>query len=258
MTANALRQPPTLFDSLGITEQTAKVPRDLKLLWLLTYGSLIAAFPVYTAMVFVLDLDRLQVANVMSTQVAICYWLGPFAALLPLRGLQSWSRTRRLHMVVVPYLISSILTHLTWEGAWVALHGPISSARDAAWAYPWWGYIDGGDLRYYEPTASFLTLEILSVINGIVGSIGLYLLFKSRFQHPLGTLMVMTVAIVETVLTWYYFGTEILSGFENVNLTFMDLGIKFIILNSPWLVLPWFVLAWGYRALRVQLAQPHV
>jgi hypothetical protein len=36
----------------------------------------------------------------------------------------------------------------------------------------------------------------------------------------------------------------------------MDLGVKFIFLNSPWLVLPWFVLVWGYRTLRVQLAQP--
>jgi hypothetical protein len=68
--------------------------------------------------------------------------------------------------------------------------------------------------------------------------------------------MVMTVAVVETVLTWYYFGTEILNGFDNVNITFMDLGVKFIFLNSPWLVLPWFVLVWGYRTLRVQLAQP--
>jgi hypothetical protein len=68
--------------------------------------------------------------------------------------------------------------------------------------------------------------------------------------------MVMTVAVVETVLTWYYFGTEILNGFDNVNITFMDLGVKFILLNSPWLVLPWFVLVWGYRTLRVQLALP--
>lgn len=256
MTATAVRPPQTMLGSLGITEQTSKVPRDLKLVWLLTYGSLIAAFPVYTAMVFALDMNRVHVANIMSTQVAVCYWLGPFAAMLPLPGLRHWSRARRLHMVVVPYLISSVLTHFTWEGFWVALHGPIANARDSAWAYPWWGYIDGGDLRYYHPTTSFLTLEILSVVNGVVGAIGLYLLFRSRFQHPLGTLMVMTVAVVETVLTWYYFGTEILIGFDNVDITFMDLGVKFILLNSPWLVLPWFVLVWGYRTLHVQLAQP--
>ncbi len=101
-----------------------------------------------------------------------------------------------------------------------------------------------------------MTLEILSVINGLVGVIGLVLLFRSKFQNPLGTLMVMTVAVVETVLTWYYFGTEALDGFSNVDMTFMDLGVKFIILNSPWLVLPWFVLVWGYRTLHVQLAQP--
>ncbi|GAC1637419.1 MAG: hypothetical protein NVS4B6_06810 [Mycobacterium sp.] len=250
-----MRQP-TVLCYLGINERTARVPRDLKIMWLLTFGSLAAAFPVYTFLVFGLDIDRRLVANIMTTQVAFSYWLGFLAALLPLKGLRQWSRMRRIHMVVVPYLLCSVLTHLIWEGLWVALHKPISASRDAAWAYSWWGYIDGGDMRYFNPTTNFLAIEILSVINGVIGAVGLFLLFRSKFQNPLGTLMVMTVAVVETVLTYYYFGTEILNGFDNVNMTFMDLGVKFIFLNAPWLVLPWFVLYWGYRILHVELAQP--
>jgi len=157
-------------------------------------------------------------------------------------------------MVVVPYLIASVFTHLIWEGLWVLLHESISASRNAAWAYPWWGYIDGGDLRYYNPTTDFLSIEVLSVINGAIGAVGLFLLFRSKFQRPLGTMMVMAVAVAETVLTWYYYLTEILTGFENVNPTFMDLGVKFIFLNAPWLVFPWFVLYWGYQILQVQFA----
>lgn len=109
-------------------------------------------------------------------------------------------------------------------------------------------------MRYYNPTTDFLSIEVLSVINGVIGAVGLVLLFRSKFQRPLGTMMVMAVAVAETVLTWYYYLTEILTGFENVNPTFMDLGVKFIFLNAPWLVFPWFVLYWGYQILQVQFA----
>ncbi|MCH9733221.1 MAG: hypothetical protein K0U78_01485 [Actinomycetia bacterium] len=243
-----------MFTYLGINSAEDRVPRDLKIAWAVAFGGLVAAFPVYTYLVFALGMDRGLVADILALQVAICYWLGPLAALLPLRGLRRWTLMRRIHMVVVPYLIASVLTHFIWEGLWVLLHESISASRSAAWAYPWWGYIDGGDFRYYNPTTDFLSLEVLSVINGVIGAVGLFLLFRSQFQRPLGTMMVMTVAVVETVLTWYYYLTEILSGFANVNPTFMDLGVKFIFLNAPWLVFPWFVLYWGYHILRVQFA----
>lgn len=246
----------SVFDYLGITPGGERLPRDLKIAWTLAFGALVAAFPVYTYLVFGLGLDRGLMADILAAQVAVSYWLGPMAALLPLKGIKQWSRMRRIHMLVVPYLITSVLTHFLWEGLWVLLHKSISASRDAAWAYAWWGYIDGGDRRYYNPTENFLSIEVLSVINGAIGAVGLFLLFRSRFQRPLGTLMVMTVAVVETLLTWYYFLTEILSGFKNVHPTFMDLGVKFIFLNAPWLVFPWFVLYWGYDILRVQFAQP--
>ena len=44
-----------------------------------------------------------------------------------------------------------------------------------------------------------------------------------------------------------------MNGFANVNPTFLDLGIKFIILNSPWLVFPWFVFYWCYRVIQLQM-----
>ena len=116
--------------------------------------------------------------------------------------------------------------------------------------------MDGGDIRYYHPEAHFLMIEIISIINGSIGVVGLWLLKRSDFSDYRGTLMCLSTAVTHTVLTWYYYGTEILTGFASVNTeSFMDLWVKFIFLNGPWLVLPWFVIAWGVQLLRQQI--PH-
>jgi hypothetical protein len=246
----------SVLEFMGIEPDNEPFPRSLIVVWALTFGTLALAFPFYSFVVFGLGMDRGVVADVFQTQIAICYWLGPLAPLLPLKALKHWSPLRRIHWVVIPYLISSLLTHLVWEGLWVFLHEAISEGRNEMWAYTWWAYIDGGDLRYYKPGIDFVMFETLSLLNGVVGTIGLVLLFRSKFQNLLGTLMVFTVGVVETALTWYYYGTEAMNGFANVNPTFMDLGVKFIILNSPWLVFPWFVFYWCYRLIQLQMRDP--
>ena len=152
-------------------------------------------------------------------------------------------------------MLVSYITHLSWELVWLLMHEAIGEARNEIWAYTWWAYIDGGDMRYFEPEINFMMIEILSVINGSLGLTGLWLLFRSRFQDYRGTLLCMSTGVTHTVLTWYYYGTEALSGFESVNVeSFFDLWVKFIFLNGPWLVFPWLVLYWGSRLLPVQLA----
>ena len=242
------------IESMSINTGAIK-HRDLKAIWLLCFGSLIAAFPVYSVAVFALGFDRDQVADIFAVQVTIAYWLGIFAAMLPLASLKDWSRFKRLQTVCLTFMIVSYATHLSWELLWVIFHDSISQARDSIWAYTWWAYIDGGDMRYYQPEANFLMIEILSVINGIIGVSGLIILWRSKFSDFRGTLLCMSTAVTHTVTTWYYYGTEILTGFESVNTdSFMDLWVKFIFLNGPWLVLPWLVLYWGSQLLQKQLS----
>ena len=227
---------------------------DLWTLWILSFGSLVAAFPVYSILVFVYGYDRDAVADIFALQVAIAYWVGILAALLPLPSLADWSRFRRIQAVALTFMIVSYTTHLSWELVWVLFHDNISAAKDSLWAYTWWAYIDGGDIRYYQPEANFLMIEILSICNGLTGLTGLLLLKRSNFRDYRGTLLCMATAVTHTVLTWYYYGTEVLTGFESVNTaSFMDLWVKFIFLNGPWLVFPWVVLYWGYRLLPEQL-----
>lgn len=235
---------------------TVGVPpsRGLRTCWIVAFGSLVAGFPLYTALVFGAGADRGAMADALAVQATIAYFLGIFAAQLPLPGLRAWTRYERLQATVLPFVICSYATHLTWELGWLVLHGPIARAHDAAWAYPWWAYIDGGDTRYLNPDPHFLMVEVLSVVNGCVGLTGLLLLRRSRFTDHRGTLLVMSTAVTHTVLTWYYYGSEIIGGFPSVDTSSaLDLGVKFILLNAPWLIAPWLVLAWGHQTLLRQL-----
>lgn len=234
---------------------TPAVPasKGLRACWIVGFGSLVLAFPVYTYLVFGADGDRETLANAMAIQATVGYFLGIFAAYLPIPSLRTWTGYERLQATVLPFVICSYLTHLTWELGWLILHEPIADAQDSAWAYPWWNYIDGGDLRYLNPEPHFLMIEVLSVINACVGVTGLVLLFRSRFTDYRGTLLVMSTAVTHTVLTWYYYGSEILGGFASTDTSsFVDFGVKFLLLNSPWLIAPWFVLAWGFLTLKRQ------
>lgn len=226
-------------------------PIDLWTIWTISFGSLVLGFPFYTFLVYGLGYDRDLTADALAIHATASYWLGIIAALLPLPRLKNWTKFQRIQAVCLAFMLVSYLTHVSWELGWVILHQAISNAENEMWAYPWWAYIDGGDMRYFNPENSFLVLEILSVTNGCIGLAGLYLLKKSAFKSLLGILLCMSTAVTHTVLTWYYYGTEFLSGFENVNTSsFVDFGVKFIILNGPWLVFPWFVLYWGYSLLQ--------
>lgn len=144
-------------------------------------------------------------------------------------------------------------THLTWELGWLALHDRIVSSPDSAWAYLWWMYIDGGDLRYATSDPTLITMELLSVANGVVGMTGLYLWWRSRGRSTNAVLLFMATAVVHIYSTVVYFGSEIFDGFPNVDTGgFVDLWIKFLLLNGLWLVVPWVVLRWGRRTLERQ------
>ncbi|QUR68082.1 hypothetical protein [Mycobacterium spongiae] len=229
--------------------------RGLRVMWIAAFGSLVLGFPLYTYLVFGSHLDRGLMANLLAVQATLAYFAGIFAAFMPIPSLRRWSRFERLQGVVLPFVICSYTTHLTWELWWLILHRPIAGARDSAWAYPWWAYIDGGDLRYLNPDPHFLMIEVLSVVNACVGVTGLILLKRSRFTDFRGTLLVMSTAVTHTVLTWHYYGSEIIAGLPSVNTSsFFDLGVKFILLNAPWLIAPWLVFAWGYQMLKRQFA----
>lgn len=223
-------------------------PIDLYVARALTLGPVALAFPVASAAVFSFGTDRNATADIL----AVCYSFGLFLAITtsfwPLPSLRTWTRFERIESCALIFMIVSYFTHLSWELVWLLFHDAIAAARDGAWAYPWWAYIDGGDLRYSNPTSTLITMEILSVTNGIVGATGLYLWLRSGRTDRRGVLLCMATAVVHLYSASLYFLGEIIEGMPNVDTTsFLDTWIKFGLANAPWVVFPWVVLYWGQR-----------
>lgn len=223
-------------------------------LWIargLTLGPVALVFPVATAAVFAFGADRTHTADL----VALCYSLGLFlgfsTSLWPLPSLSSWTRDQRIESLCLVFLIVSYITHLSWELVWLVSHENIAAARDSAWAYPWWAYIDGGDARYANPSSTLVAMEILSVTNGLIGAFGFYLWKRSAKRDPRAYFCFMATAVVHLYSVCLYYGSELLDGLVNVNTaSFLDVWFKFGLANAPWLVCPPFVLYWGARQLK--------
>ncbi len=233
-------------------------PVDLYVARVLTLGPVALAFPVASVAVFALGTDRNATADIL----AVCYSFGLFLAFTtsfwPLPSLRDWSQFERVTSCALLFMIVSYFTHLSWELAWLLFHDAIQAGRDAAWAYPWWAYIDGGDMRYAVPTPTLITMEILSVTNGLVGATGLYLWLGSGRRDRRGVLLCMATAVVHLYSATLYYGGEILDGLPNVDTTsFLDTWIKFGLANAPWVVFPWLVLYWGQRILLAPQGDAH-
>jgi hypothetical protein len=189
----AVGDPPICYPRVLVT---GIVHRDLALARLLTLGPVVLAFPLGTLAVFRLGLGREATADV----IAWTYSVGLFAAFTtaawPLPSLRTWDVERRAGSAALLFLIVSYATHLTWELGWLLLHERIAAARDLAWAYPWWAYIDGGDARYASAPTELVTIEILSVMNGLVGMTALVLWLRSKGRDWRAVLLFMATAVV--------------------------------------------------------------
>jgi len=226
--------------------------RDLVWARVLTLAPVVLVFPLASLAVFSFGADRNTTADVVAWVYSIGLFAGFSTAFWPLPGLRNWDWEKRVQSAVLLFLVVSYVTHLTWELGWLLLHERIAQARDAAWAYTWWAYIDGGDLRYATAPVELRTIEVLSVINGSIGATALLLWWRSGGRDRRAVLLIMATAVVHVYSTSYYYLSEILAGLPNVDTSsFTDCFIKFGLANAPWLTMPWIVLWWGTRRLRV-------
>jgi hypothetical protein len=226
------------------------IPTDLWIARAATLGSVALAFPLAAWAVFGLGVDRNATADLLAVVYSTGLVLGFTTSLWPLPGLKQWTRRDRLQSLCLLFLIVSCITHLSWELVWLVAHDSIAASRDAAWAYPWWAYIDGGDMRYAVATPTLVLMEVLSVTNGLVCAVGLLLWYRSGGSDRRAVLLFMAMAVVHLYSTSLYFGSEILEGLPNVDTSsFLDTWVKFGLANISWLVFPPCVLLWGSRLL---------
>jgi hypothetical protein len=224
--------------------------RSLLVVRALALAPVLLAFPVGSFAVFGLGADRAAVAGAIAWIYSVGLLAAFTAPFWPLPGLREWSLERRARSAVLLFLVVSYLTHLTWELAWLLLHDRIAGARDQAWAYPWWAYIDGGDRRYAAAPSELIAIESLSALNGALGVTGLALWLRSSGRDRRAVLLFMATAVVHLYSASFYYLSEIVAGLPNVRTgSFTDAWIKFGLANAPWVTMPWVVLWWGQRVL---------
>jgi len=229
-----------------VADARTAIPLDLWIARGATLGSVALAFPLAAWAVFGLGVDRNATADGLAVVYSFGLVLGFTTSLWPLPGLRSWTRHARIQSLCLLFLMVSCVTHLSWELVWLIGHDSIAASREAAWAYPWWAYIDGGDLRYANATPTLLMMEVLSVANGLVCALGLALWYRSGGRDRRSVLLFMAMAVVHLYSTSLYYGGEILSGLPNVDTSnFLDSWIKFGLANISWLAFPPCVLVWG-------------
>jgi hypothetical protein len=217
------------------------------------FGVVALAFPVAAFMVFGLGADRHETADALAFVYAFGIPLALSTSFWPLGATRHWSRARRVESLALVFLGMSYFTHLSWELGWLVLHPHIAEATDSPWAYAWWAYIDGGDLRYARPDATLLGMEALSVINGAVGAVALVVFLRSGRAHRGAALVLCGTAVVHLYSAALYYLTELLGGMPSVDTeSFVGTYVKFGLANLPWVLGPLFV----FRAATGWLAAP--
>ena len=212
--------------------------------------ALLTVFPICSYAVFVLGADRTATAYGLSFAYCIIMTSLLVTPWLPFSALEGETNYRRLERMIYIWVIVLSLTAILWEIPWLLMWERIATAKDELWAYTWWSYIDGGDMRYVHPDWMVFYIEGWADFNGVMSGIALIVWLRSGKKNVIPIYYFMFVAAVHIVCTLQYYVSEIATGFPNVDVnSFVNLYIKFGWANSFWLIMPFIVLFWGKQTL---------
>ncbi|MCC6847081.1 MAG: hypothetical protein IT294_01170 [Deltaproteobacteria bacterium] len=139
--------------------------------------------------------------------------------------------------------------------AWVYSCALVAACTTAFWPLPSLRAWTAERRARSTAPPELLTIETLSVPNGLVGVTGLVRWKRSRGRDLAAVLMLMATAVVHLYATAYYYLSEVVAGLPNVDtLSFTDTWIEVGLANAPWLTVPWVVLWWGWRTLAERVA----
>jgi hypothetical protein len=144
----------------------------------------------------------------------------------------------KLRRAVIIWSLVSGLVHFTWELGWCFVSRHLSTP-DAL--HGWrriWSLYGVADRRYLNAD-SFI--EILEWVTATVGGfLNFYVVVQAsrrKLRHALVALLL--VSLMEVYGTVMYLGSEIFTGFANVNTaSFVDTWLKFFAVNMLWVVFP--------------------
>lgn len=197
-----------------------------------------------------LDMDITEMAYISFWAFDISMYGMLLTPWLKLPALANRTRYQRLTMMVEIWVWFYALIALTYEIPWVFGYDEIAYAEDELWAFPWWSYIHGGDIRYLYVDLHVLFSEAWACTNAAIAATALYIWYKSRRASTTAVYMLMFCAGMHIAPTVQYYSLEAFHSFPNVDTgNVHNFWGKFIFSNSPWLIMPFVVFTWGTLAL---------
>jgi hypothetical protein len=170
---------------------------------------------------------------------------------LPLPSLQRHTNYDRLSLMVQFWVITYIFVAATFEVPWLLLYEKIALAENEKWAYPFWAYINGGDIRYLNPDLQVIYSEISACVVAFFSAIAMTVWLKSGRRSAAAVYVLMFGAVTHISPTVMYYSLEIAQGFPNVDLEHPGNWLaKFTLSNSCWLWMPFVVFYWCTRTLK--------
>lgn len=196
------------------------------------------------------DVDIKEMAYVSFWVFDLCL-LGMYVVpWLKLPSLTNYTTHQRFTFMIEVWVWVYVLIALTYEVPWIFGYSQMAYAEDELWAYPWWSYIQGGDIRYLYVEKHVLFSEAWACTNAAVASVALYIWYKSGRSSTTAVYMLMFCAGMHIAPTVQYYSLEAFHNFPNV-----DTGNphnfwgKFIFSNCSWLIMPFVVFTWGTKTL---------
>lgn len=216
-------------------------------------GFLIAVltFPICAFCVFMGQADRSAIATWGSCFFSIGLNLG---FLTPL-----WchkTRVEALRKASLTYLGVSCGIHLTWELGWLVLRSILIDLEESPLGYPWWIYIDAGDRRYLNSPSTLVTMECLSVCNGLLLLVALFARLRLGKENLTILVVFWSSSTVHVYSTALYFLSEIFEGLPNCDFSnYFNIFFAFFLANIPWLYMPFVtVYPWIFGELKRHIA----
>lgn len=192
--------------------------------------------------------DKALASNSFWTVFDIVYFSILALPWLNLKGQTQLTDAQRLEKMCITWICLIMIPHLTWEMPWVIFYHAIMAGKGQLWAYAWWAYMDGGDMRYVSRDVSLVAMESGASLVGLISAFLLYRRYVTgRFSNN-QLLVLMALMVADFYPTVMYFYTEFYMGLPDVK-GIAGLITKFIIANVFWLVMPWVVFIWAGRQL---------
>jgi hypothetical protein len=212
---------------------------------------LVATVPACWAAGHLYGVDKASASLVLWSVFVFVYFTILILPWLDLRDQEHFTTERRLERMCISWLYLTIAVHLAWELPWVVFFKAIMAGKGQMWAYAWWSYMEGGDMRYATRDVYVLTLETAASIIGVIGAYFLWQYHATRKFTSAQLMTIMILMIADFYATYVYFMSEIFGGFKNVG-SVGDLIIKFILANTLWTIMPFVVFVWAARQLAGQ------